>query len=393
MGGGGGSYSSSSNKAAPKVVEKKPKAVQGLSHSQLMAQWEANGRDEKTGKLLKHVETKAAWTKADIDRARAAKERAEEAQRVALKPTLVEAGSTAGEGGRGRCVMAPEAAKARMASLAQEMQREMQRLEPAAAADSGCESAGASEAEGVGGASHAPGGVRGRRALQGVALCRRSQLDELAMLEAMFPEEVLVHNGVDEVEALRARLERLEELGLMEGDEGGEGGEEEEEEEEEGAALLRAVAAWPLLKFSFQATVEPPDVPDGSGKASGQPGGSGDSGEPSSPQLVASILICVRLPLRYPGAPPEVRVEDVMVVDAQAEVRQDKLLSTLARLDVDRVTTGMLAHAAAVQLEAREAEDEPPSAAAAPWSAAPCLFEMTAWLAEHAFSFVTTRVE
>ena len=63
MGGGGGSYSSSSNKAAPKVVEKKPKAVQGLSHSQLMAQWEANGRDEKTGKLLKHVETKAAWTK------------------------------------------------------------------------------------------------------------------------------------------------------------------------------------------------------------------------------------------------------------------------------------------------------------------------------------------
>ena len=149
MGGGGGSYSSSTNKAAPKVVEKKPKAVQGNSHSQLMAQWEANGRDEKTGKLIKHVETKAAWTKADIDRSRAAKERAEEAQRVALKPTLVEAGSTAGEGGGGeggggRCVIAPEAAKARMASLAQEMQRDMQRLEPAAAADSGCEGASAS---------------------------------------------------------------------------------------------------------------------------------------------------------------------------------------------------------------------------------------------------------
>ena len=81
-----------------------------------------------------------------------------------------------------------------------------------------------------------------------------------------------------------------------------------------------------------------------------------------------------------------------MVVATQAEVRQDKLLSTLARLDVDRMAAGMLAHAAAVQLEAREAEDGLASASA-PWSAAPCLFEMTAWLAEHAFSFVTTRVE
>ena len=38
MGGGGGSHSQSTNKAAPKAVEKKPKAVQGSSHSQLMAQ-------------------------------------------------------------------------------------------------------------------------------------------------------------------------------------------------------------------------------------------------------------------------------------------------------------------------------------------------------------------
>ena len=80
-----------------------------------------------------------------------------------------------------------------------------------------------------------------------------------------------------------------------------------------------------------------------------------------------------------------------MVVAARAEVRQDKLLSTLARLDVDRMAAGMLAHAAAVQLEA--AEDEASSTAAAPWSAAPCLLEMTAWLGEHAFGFVTTRVE
>ena len=55
LGGGGGSYSSTSKKYEPKAEPKKPKPVQGLSHSQLMAQWEANGRDPKTGKLIKHV--------------------------------------------------------------------------------------------------------------------------------------------------------------------------------------------------------------------------------------------------------------------------------------------------------------------------------------------------
>ena len=54
-----------------------------------------------------------------------------------------------------------------------------------------------------------------------------------------------------------------------------------------------------------------------------------------------------------------------MVVAAQAEVRQDKLLSTLARLDVDRMAAGMLAHAAAVQLEAAE-DEEASSTSAAP---------------------------
>ena len=191
LGGGGGSYSSTSKKYEPKAEPKKPKPVQGLSHSQLMAQWEANGRDPKTGKLIKHVETKAVWTKADIDRARRAKERAEEAQREALKPVLVAAGSTADEGGGARRVMAPEAARARMAALAREIQREIQ-LEPAAAAERSCDdSAGASQA--AGGA--VPGGARGRRALRAVALCRRTQLDELQLLEAMCAEEVPEHSA------------------------------------------------------------------------------------------------------------------------------------------------------------------------------------------------------
>ena len=138
-----------------------------------------------------------------------------------------------------------------------------------------------------------------------MALCRRAQLDELQLLEAMCaeevwrdmanphphphpspspspnpnpspdpnpdPEQVLVHNGAEELAALRVSLERLEELGLMEGlgegvgeglgegpGEGGEKGEEAEgegeaeEEGEEGVALLRAVAASPPLEYSFQ---------------------------------------------------------------------------------------------------------------------------------------------
>ena len=365
LGGGGGSYSSTSKKYEPKAEPKKPKPVQGLSHSQLMAQWEANGRDPKTGKLIKHMETKAVWTKADIDRARRAKERAEEAQREALKPVLVAAGSTADEGGGARRVMAPEAARARMAALAREIQREIQ-LEPAAAAERSCDdSAGASQA--AGGA--VPGGARGRRALRAVALCRRAQLDELQLLEAMCaeevpvhsanphphphpnphphpspnphphlspsspspspspdpdhePEQVLVHNGAEELAALRGALERLEELGLMEGGEEGLGEEEEEEaaeeaeeaEGEEGVALLRAVAAGPPLEYSFQATAEQPDQPDAPGAAAASAG--------VAAGLVASLLLVVRLPEAYPAQPPEVRVEDVMVVAAQAEVRQ-----------------------------------------------------------------------
>ena len=81
-----------------------------------------------------------------------------------------------------------------------------------------------------------------------------------------------MHNGAEELAALRGALERLEELGLMEGGEEGLGEEEaeaeaaEEAEGEEGVALLRAVAAGPPLEYSFQATAEPPDQPDESGE-------------------------------------------------------------------------------------------------------------------------------
>eukprot|EP00966_Prymnesium_polylepis_P131054 3031007-Prymnesium_polylepis.1 len=69
MNGGGGSVSVSTQKyKAP--PEEKPKAkVKGTSHSQMVAQWEANGRDAN-GKLIKHTEKKRTWTKEQVNAAR-----------------------------------------------------------------------------------------------------------------------------------------------------------------------------------------------------------------------------------------------------------------------------------------------------------------------------------
>ena len=312
LGGGGGSYSKTSTKAAPKPVPKpKAAAPQKPSHSQLMAQWEANGRDAN-GKLIKHVETKREWTKADIDRARAEKERAEELAASAQKPVLVEAGS-ADEGAEaitGR--KAHEVARARMAALAEEIQRLS--MEPKED-DRGEEEDG------------------GADALREVAECRRSQLEELQMLEAMFVDELLVSDPAG-VDALRTAVKALGED--VDGADG---------------AALRAVAAAPPLEFSLQLTAEEPD------------GG----------ELVACILLCVRLPRRYPtaaDAPPALRVEDVMVAD-RAVLGHDKAsLTTRAMLDSEAICAAML------QLAAE----------------GPCIWEMTSWLTEHAFEHVTSRL-
>ena len=117
LGGGGGSYSKTSHKAVAKPAEKPKAKPKTLSHSQLQAQWEQNGRDAD-GKLIKHVvDTSKIWTKADIERARAAKEKAEEEARQLKNPKPVPAGSIEDEviivSGRS----AQEVAKERMAGL------------------------------------------------------------------------------------------------------------------------------------------------------------------------------------------------------------------------------------------------------------------------------------
>eukprot|EP00658_Telonema_sp_P-2_P044917 TRINITY_DN32823_c0_g1_i1.p1 TRINITY_DN32823_c0_g1~~TRINITY_DN32823_c0_g1_i1.p1 ORF type:complete len:168 (+),score=68.24 TRINITY_DN32823_c0_g1_i1:65-568(+) len=66
----------SSKAQAPTLAPKPKQGAKKLSHSQLVAQWESQGRD-KYGKLIKFTETKKVWTKAEIDRARDEKERKE----------------------------------------------------------------------------------------------------------------------------------------------------------------------------------------------------------------------------------------------------------------------------------------------------------------------------
>jgi len=307
MGGGGGSHSRTSAKAAPKPASKPKAAPRKMSHSQLVAKWEAQGG--------KFVETKTEWSKADIDRARNAKQRAEEAAAAAAAE-----GRRGGPAGSSEPEDAPavaqgpkahELAKARMALLAEELAEELQGLavgeEPPDTEDE----------------------------LRELAECRRAQLQELEMVQAMFPDETLLCCAEADVEALRAALETLD-------------------AEAEDAAALRAVAALPPLELCMQLTADDHRPEAG---AAGKP-------------LVAALLLRVRFPPRYPQAPPVVLVEDAMVTDATAALGADKTLSTLAVLDDGALAEAMLRQAAAVLPD-------------------PCVYEMVTWMGEHAFEYMT----
>ena len=338
LGGGGGSWSKTSNKAEPKPVVKAKPPAKKLSHSELAAQWEANGRDE-SGKLIKGVETKRAWTQGDIDRARRAKERAEE-QAAADKKQAAEGKRLAAcqADAEKNAPVVPvgefshELAQARMAELARQIQ-----------------SLTTEDAEGR--TAEEPLGPRQPVAeYPTLAECRRSQLQELELLEAMFPDEFLLSNPMH-VQALRAAVEQLD--AAADDDE-----------------ALRAIAESAPLECVLQMTVR--DEPS---EAAAAPS---DSAAPSDgagklQQLVASILLRVRFPPLYPtpGTPPIVRVEDVMITDALAPpLGKDKLLSTCAILDQAEVVAAMLRLAAEAQPD-------------------PVVHEMVSWLLDNAFAFVT----
>jgi hypothetical protein len=129
-------------------------------------------------------------------------------------------------------------------------------------------------------------------------------VDEIDALEAIFTDtdEFLVSDA-SQLDELRALLEQAE-------------------EDETNLANLRALARHPLLACSLQLSITDPRVASGS---------SNDGME-----LVASILLLVRLPLLYPAnhdASPSFDVKYVMVTDVNEQCGIDKALVSLSYLD------------------------------------------------------------
>ena len=342
LGGGGGSFSKTSLKAAPAPEPKaKPKA-KSLSHSQLQAQWEQNGRDPD-GKLIKHVvDTSKVWTKADIDRARAQKERAEEEARQAKKP--IAANSLEEEivlvSGR----PALEVAKERIAALSE-------KLKPRdAGSSSEDESAGAATAGAA--ASDSEGGLS-------------AQLEELTLLEAMFVEDCVLISDSDEVTNLRKAVEDLD-------------------ANAQDAEALAVLAKRGPLEFALQLTAEEPAEAATARAAAAAARAAAEAKDDeedaaadqveakASAPLVASILLRVSLPFAYPtpGSPPLLYVEDAMITEAGAEIGSDKVLTSC----------GVLDEAALIKEMVAQAEESLPN---------PCVWELTTWLSEHAFEYIT----
>lgn len=348
MNGGGGSVSRSTQKhvAAPEEKPKpKPKAT---SHSQLAMQWEANGRDAN-GKVIKHVERKKEWTKDEINRARdrAAEERRQAAQAVAVN--LVAAADVGEElevvpDGEPAHVLARE----RMANLAQ-------KLQCLAMCGEGEDKGGDAVGGGDGGGSSSSGG---KDELWAAAECRRSQLEEVECLQAIFINEFASVTPSDTLATMREALDSL--------------GDDVASADE---AALREVAAQPPLEFALQLTCEGERSPPAAA-ADGGDGGGGDSSDEASAQssvpstpLVASILLRVRLPLSYPHAPPTFLIEDAMVT-TRAPLGKHKVLATRALLDEAGLVAAMCERAAATLPD-------------------PSIYEVASWLTESgAFEFV-----
>lgn len=315
MGGGGGSFSRSTQKAAPKQPVKVKKAPKQMSHSQLAAKWQEQG-----GKFVEPE--KKQWTKSDIEHARAAKERAEAAAPVELVSAAAAAAeSSPAPSGR----KADDLARERMAALANRL---------------ALDASGSADASRPSPESFADAGAEELRA---IVDCRRQQLEELEVLQAMYPEELLLLSP-DAAEALRAALEAI--------------GEEAEDE-----VALRSVAAHPPLDFVLQLSADDNRPAADDGEAA--------DGEGAPARLVAAILLVVRFPPQYPTeAAPALRVEDAMITDANSVMGADKVLSTLAVLGEAELSAALL----------RQAEEARPG---------PAVYEVASWLLENAFSFVT----
>merc|ERR1712150_277464 len=117
--------------------------------------------------------------------------------------------------------------------------------------------------------------------------CRRSQLEELEMLEAMYPDEFVAL--YDPAAAA------------------------------EGAEASSTDAPQPPFELLLQMTVPDERSPDATG----------------GKQFVGSILLHVGFPPLYPteGTPPSFRVVDAMITDAEELIRLEKVLWSEVHLD------------------------------------------------------------
>jgi hypothetical protein len=224
-------------------------------------------------------------------------------------------------------------ARARMATLASQL--ECVSLD--SAGGDGTEGGGGGDAEG----------------LAAMAECRRSQLDEIECLQAMFVDEFAHVTPADALDSLREALDAAE--------------------EPVDEAALRAIAAHPPLEFALQLTCEgeraaAADAPPDGGAPTESDGGADDSRGKESIPLVASILVRVRLPARYPHATPVFAVEDAMVT-TRAPLGKDKVLATAVMLREDELIDAML----------RRAQEALPD---------PCVYEAAAVVTESAFEHV-----
>ncbi|CAE8675531.1 unnamed protein product, partial [Polarella glacialis] len=274
-----------------------------LSHKELLAKWTRDGS--------KFGPPKKVWTSADRDRNRQSCGRFKEDEARPDAGVIEEEDET-----NDMLFKASDLAHARMAELAEEMQ--IQALQGPDDAGDGGE---ADDVDTCAGASP--------EELQTLVDCRRSQLEELEMLEAMFPDEfrpLYASTGVDE---LRASLEA------------------------KGAEALRSVAAHPPLELLLQMTVPDERSPD----------------ETGGKQLIAFILLHIVFPPMYPtpGTPPEFHFEDVMIADANDEIGLDKVLWPEVNFDVNLLITEMQQMAADIQPD-------------------PCVHAIVSWMSENVFS-------
>ena len=337
----------STQKYKPPAVEKpKPKA-RNLSHSQMAAEWEANGRD-RFGKVIKFVEKPKGWSKDDINRAR---DRAlDEQRRAAAGPPPI-AAADAGEESDAPLAAGEPAdvlARMRMGELALALQGLVvgTGTPPPALPPPPPPPPIAAGADGGGGLEE--GGGASHEALCEMAEGRRAQLDELECLAAMFPDEFLLLTPTDAIEALR---ERLEAIG--------------EDAASADAAAMVEVARGPPLEFALLLTAHGARKPP----AADTPDEAADGADAPAPiPLVASILLRVGFPPRYPHVPPTVGIEDSMVVTTAA-LPPTKVLTSLAVLDEGALLSEF----------GRVAEEILPS---------PCVYEAASWLTENAFDFV-----